>query len=92
VAEVELSGLILVSRLSSEFPGSNPRLKEFPSGSFMIDLVVSGENYVIEYVVGKGYGLSKQSGAVFGWEGVDEEFETLSELELGVRKLMTTPG
>jgi len=58
----------------------------------MIDLDVHGETYVIEYVIGKGYGLSKQSGTVFGWEGVDEAFETLSELELGVRILMTTPG
>ena len=58
----------------------------------MIDVEVRGETYVIEYVVGKGYGLSKQSGAVFGWEGVDEAFGTLAELELGVRKLMATPG
>ena len=55
----------------------------------MIDLVANGENYVIEYVAGKGYGLSRQREAVFGWEGVEEEFESLSELELGVRKLMT---
>lgn len=49
----------------------------------MIDLVANGESYVIEYVVEKGYGLSRQSTAVFGWEGLEE---------LGVRKLVTTTG
>lgn len=86
-----MNGQILQARLSSEFPQSSPRLKEFPSGSFMIDLQMRGEAYVVEYVVGQGYGLSRQKGASFGWEGVEESFETIEDLERAVRKVMAAP-
>lgn len=58
----------------------------------MIDLNVRGEIYVIEYLVGKGYGLSRQKGATFGWEGVEECFESVEDLELGVRRLVMAPS
>ena len=86
-----MNGQLLHARLSSEFPQSSPRLNEFPSGSFMIDLDVRGEPYVIEYVVGEGYGLSKQKRATFGWEEVDESFETGEDLERKLRKQMMAP-
>jgi hypothetical protein len=90
--ETSLSGQLLLARLTSEFPQSNPRLVKFNSGSYLIDLQVRGKAYLIEYVVGQGYGLSKQSGSGYGTQGADEAFENLSELERSVRKLMTTPS
>ena len=87
-----MSGQQLLARLASEFPQSNPRLVKFTSGSYLIDLQVRGKAYIIEYVVGQGYGLSKQSRSGYGWQGVDEAFENLSELERGVRDLMMSPS
>ena len=48
------------------------------------------ETYVIEHVVGRGYGLSKQRRVARGGRAVVEAFETLPELECGVRGLMTS--
>ena len=83
-----MSGQLLLSRLSSEFPDCEPRLVKFVSGSFLIDLKVRGKAYVIEYVVGQGYGLSKQKGRVYGWQAVDEAYDTLAELESRVLELL----
>jgi len=85
-----LNGQLLQAHLSSEFPESSPQLVKFSSGSFIIDLEVRGEAYVIEFVVGQGYGLSKQKRTGYAWRGV-ETFGTLSELERGLRKLLITP-
>jgi hypothetical protein len=83
-----LSGQLLLAQLSREFPESGAQLVKFSSGSFIIDLEVHGEAYVIEFVVGQGYGLSKRKRTGYAWRGV-ETFKTLAELESRVRKLMT---
>jgi hypothetical protein len=85
-----LNGQLLLARLSNEFPGSNPQLVKFPSGSFIIDLELRGETYVVEFVVERGYGLSKRKRTGYTWRGV-ESFETFSALEHGLRKLLTAP-
>jgi hypothetical protein len=84
-----LSGQLLLSQLSREFPESGAQLVKFSSGSFIIDLDVHGEAYVIEYVVGQGYGLSKRKRTGYAWREV-KTFRTLLELECGLRKLKTT--
>lgn len=86
--ETCVSGELLLSRLVSDFPQCHPRLLRFPSGSFLIDFEVRGATYIIEYVDGQGYGLSRQRGKRYRWEFVDEAFRTLPELEDSVRKLM----
>ena len=83
-----MNGEVLRARLSAEFPRTNPRLIAFPSGSFMLDLDMRGETYVIEYVAGLGCGISKQSDATFGWEGVETVLETTAQLENRIRDLM----
>ncbi len=71
-----------LSRLSSRFPESNPKLTPFPSGAFMIDLEIQKEALVIEYLPSFGkFGVSKLSTAVFGWEGVENAFDTADEVE-----------
>ena len=89
-SEIKVNGQLLLARLSNEFPESSPQLVKFPSGSFIIELEVRGEAYVIEFVVGQGYGLSKRKRTGYAWRGV-ETFATLSELERGLRKLLATP-
>ena len=86
---IESNGQILQWRLFNEFPYSRPRLVLFPAGSFVIEMNVRGKTYVIEYVAGRGYGLSKRRRVGYGWQPVDEPFDTLPALESGVRKLMT---
>ena len=86
-----MSGQQLLARLSTEFPESSLQLVRFPSGSFIIDLEVRGEAYVVEYVIGRGYGLSKRKQTGYAWRGV-KTFETLPELERGLRSLVTTPS
>jgi hypothetical protein len=88
VKAVNMNGQPLQARLSFECPHSNPRLTEFPSGSFMIDLDVHGEVYVIEYVVGQGCGLSRPSTATLGFEGAEGQFETVEDLVGRIRRLM----
>ena len=87
-----MSGELLLSRMNSKFPESGPELLRFPSGSFMIECQVRGITYVIEYVDGQGYGLSRQRGKRYRWEFVDEAYRTLADLEEGLRKLMSPPA
>jgi hypothetical protein len=58
----------LSDRLLKEFPESRPRLTEFPSGGFMIDVQIYGVPYVAEYE------------ATFGWEGVEQSFSSIEKL------------
>jgi len=46
----------------------------------MLDLEIAGVPHVAEYLVGQGYGVSRTRTATFGWEGVEQQFETISEL------------
>jgi hypothetical protein len=46
----------------------------------MIDVQIYGVPYVAEYVVGKGFGLSKTYEATFGWEGVEQSFSSIEKL------------
>jgi hypothetical protein len=85
---MSIDGKSLQRRLLVEFPQCKPVLLEFPSGAFMIDLVVRDEGYVVEYLVGHGFGLSKLKTAVFGWEGYEESFDTAEALEHRIRKLV----
>lgn len=86
-----MSGQLLLSRLSSEFPESSPRLVRFPSGSFIIELEIRGAPYVLEYVFGKNYGLSRRARGGYAWKAV-QPFDSVSDLEQGVRKLVTGPS
>jgi len=70
----------LYSRLLKDFPESRPRLTEFPTGAFMIDVQIKGVSYVAEYLVGQGYGFSRTQEATFGWEGVERAFPTIEAL------------
>jgi len=75
-SEKNSRGELLRNRIQRRFPSCGPRLVEFPSGAFMIDIDLQGETYVVEYVPRFGtYGLSKMSTATFGWEGYEEDFE-----------------
>jgi hypothetical protein len=85
-----VNGQLLLTRLSNEFPESSAQLVKFPSGSFIIDLELRGEAYVVEFVDGQGYGLSKRKRSGYAWRGV-ETFKSFSELERSLRKLLTTP-
>lgn len=88
LAETESSAQMLQWRLFNEFPYSHPRLTWFPAGSFVIEMNVRGRTYVIEYVEGLGYGLSRLRRNGYGSKPVDETFGTMQELESGVRRLM----
>jgi hypothetical protein len=71
-----------LSRVLARFPRSNPKLTGFSSGEFMIDLEIRGEALVIEYLPSfEKYGVSRVSTAVFGWEGVENTFDTFEEVE-----------
>jgi len=71
----------LYLRLIKSFPECSPKLTEFPSGSFMIDIKLGGEDFVIEHDREKGYGFSKVSNATYGCEGADKWFATIEEIE-----------
>jgi hypothetical protein len=70
----------LIIQIFTEFPESNPKLTDFPSGAFMIDIQINNVSYVAEYVVGQGYGFSKTREATFGWEGVEKAFQSIDQL------------
>jgi hypothetical protein len=70
----------LHDRLLQEFPESRPRLTEFPTGAFMMDVQINDVPYVAEYVVGQGYGFSRTREATFGWEGVEKAFQSIDSL------------
>jgi hypothetical protein len=80
-------GKFLCSRLVTAHPALQAQYLEFPSGAFMIDLTVAGEPYMIESI-GCEFGLSRQKTAVFGWEGVEERFESADALERRIRELV----
>ena len=54
----------------------------------MIDLFVEGEVHVVEYLPKLGYGVSLQRTATFGWEGVENRFESLAGVEAYVVDLL----
>jgi hypothetical protein len=89
VERMSSPGERLRDRLTTELPQTLPRLTDFPSGSFMIDLNLDQEIYVIEHVVGQGFGLSAQKTATFGWEGVAQTFATVEALEAAVKSLVS---
>jgi hypothetical protein len=59
------------------------KLTTFPSGAFTIDVSVGAEVHVVEYLpsLGQKFGVSRMSTAVFGWEGVENAFESFQEVE-----------
>ena len=47
----------------------------------MIDVPIGGEVHVVESLSEGGFGVSRQSTAVFGWEGVENAFATFDLVE-----------
>ena len=85
---MNLSGQSLQEMLLKTFPQSHPKLQEFPSGAFMIDLLLCNEVYVVEYLAGgTQLGLSRQKTAVFGWEGAEKVLDGLDALEDRIREI-----
>ena len=75
------SSEIYLARLRTLLPHCEPKLTAFPSGAFMIDVPLAGEVHVVESVLNHGFGVSRMSTAVFGWEGVENAFSTFEEVE-----------
>jgi hypothetical protein len=75
-------------RVGAMFPASHPKATSFPSGAFMIDVTVGEEVHVIEYLPNLGFGVSRRDTAGFGWEGVENQFESLAAAESYVVKLL----
>jgi hypothetical protein len=66
----------LGEELRRDFPSSNPKFTPFPSGAAMLDVKIGSEIYVMEYLPSmKSVGISKMSGATFGWEGFERSFD-----------------
>ena len=68
-------------RLRAAFPHCTMKLEEFPSGAFMIDVVVGKETHLVEHSPGQGFGVSRMSPAVFGFEGCENVFARFEEVE-----------
>lgn len=85
---VRTDARVITERLTQLFPQCHPTLDDFPSGAFMIDLVIGGKVFVVESVGSDKFGLSIQETAVFGWEGVDQLFETIEGLEQRIGDLL----
>jgi hypothetical protein len=79
--EAGTPGRTIANRVRLRWPSLPVKLDEFPSGAFMLDLELSGETYVVEYLPSFGkYGLSRLSTASYGWEGFEEEFSDVEHL------------
>src|SRR5690349_6517498 len=77
------------SRIRAAFPLSRPTVTNFPSGAFMIDVQIGDEVHVVEYLPSlAGFGVSRRSTAVFGWEGVEHAFESMADVEAFVVALL----
>ena len=86
---MDVSPKAFCERVSAQFPASRPKLTSFPSGAFMIDVVVDTEIYVVEHQPSLGgFGVSRMSTAVFGWEGVEKSFESLDAAEKHIVALL----
>ena len=68
-----------IEKIEAGFPLLRPKTVRFPSEAFMIDVVIEGVIYVIEYLPSIGIGLSRQDTAVFGWEGFEKTFEDFQD-------------
>jgi hypothetical protein len=53
----------------------------------MIDVTIAGEVHVVESLAAGGFGVSRMSTAVFGWEGVENAFSTFEEVEVYLARL-----
>jgi hypothetical protein len=73
-------------RWIEQHPAMSPKLTTFPSGAFMIDVNIDGEAQVLEFVPGRGFGISRKKTAMFGSEGVEHEFATFDEAEAYIHK------
>ncbi len=77
----------LYTRILSRVP--NTKLTKFPSGAFMMYVPIGDEVWVVEYLHSRGWwGVSRQSTAVFGFEGFENSFENLEETERFVINLL----
>jgi len=75
--------------IESRFPETTPRLTVFPSGAFMIDMTIRGNSYCVEYLPsGNLLGLSKSEQISPFFEGVDESFKTVEQLEAKITEIM----
>ena len=72
-----------LERIRTRLPKRAAKLTTFPSGAFMIHVSVGAEVHVVEYLpsMGHKFGVSRMSTAVFGWEGVENAFESFEEVE-----------
>jgi hypothetical protein len=77
--------------IRERFPECDPALMEFPSGLLMLDLSIAGVRYCALYLPShNAFGLSKVEGSSPFWEGVDESFETVEELEARIAEMVKT--
>lgn len=61
--------------INTNFPQSNARLEDFPSTAATLYVDIGTETFALEYAPEEGYGVSRISTAVFGWEGAEHTFE-----------------
>jgi hypothetical protein len=79
----------LFEHIQSRFPETKPKLTNFPSGAFMIDLIIHGDSYCVEYLPSRNLlGLSKSEQISPFFEGIEESFATLEELQDRIAKFV----
>jgi hypothetical protein len=81
---------LALERIASSLPSLSVKLDEFPSGSFMIDVPIGDEVWVIEYSVRQPcFGLSRMSTAGYGFEGYEEIYDEIETLLERLKRLAT---
>ena len=81
---------MLLARMDARFPESEPKLTEFSSGAFILDLMISGLDYCVEYFPSEqAFGLSKTGNASPFFEGVEESFSSPDALEARIAELLS---
>lgn len=83
----------LARQLAEMDPRTDPKVTSFPSGALLLDVNVRGRAYVFEYFPSlQGFGVSSLDSAVFGWEGVDVQFNDFESAKSYLIDLLSRPA
>ncbi len=75
--------------IAAQYPESNPKLTELPTGVVMLDFTVRGVRYCAENIPShNAFGLSQIEGTSPFHEGVDESFSSAEQLEAKIVEMM----
>ena len=78
-----------LKRIAMQLPETHPQITEFPSGAAMLDIIIQGESFCVEYLPSlNAYGLSKNTSTSPFWEGVEQSFNSAEELKQRILELM----